>query len=376
MQSESGRRRLLYIVPGTRTFAGIERVVDEIAAALAQTYDTEFEVDVLYTSRFENHEIGERPYHVIRTAPTSRRALFRTVRSVVRRKQYDLVVVPQIEATTMFWIACFGLQSKFVLHLHGNPRRERSHIKARILFRLMNTVVLPHLAGVFGTSPRQLASFKLMFPSYLPHFWVPNPVRRFEAAPSVTAQSDSGHVTFVSVGRFAYQKGQDLLLAAFAKFYEQRRDVKLRVVGYGSEEAGLRRQIDELGLNAAVSIEHYPENPEVPLANSDVFICTSRWEGWSLAICEALRFGLPVISTDCEFGPSDILTDKRLGRLVPDGEVSEVVDGLVQAMLYYYENLSSERELAEFRRSYIERFSVDQVVHVHAAALSQLARVA
>jgi glycosyltransferase involved in cell wall biosynthesis len=367
------RLKILYVVPGTKTFAGIERVVDEVASELAAKHAARFDVDVLYLSEFENHVFGERPYNRIQTEPKGRAELLRTARQIVSRAEYDLIVVPQIEPTVIFWLACVGLRRKFVVHLHGNPRRERSHVKAKILFELMRTLVLPRLAGVFGTSPRQLEAFKKMFPSRVPHVWVPNPVRSFDDA-NLESSSERASINFVSVGRFAYQKGQDLLLAAFAELYKLRKSARLRIVGYGAEEADLRSSIARLGLDEVVSIEHYPDSPQRPLATSDVYVCTSRWEGWSLAICEALRFGLPVISTDCEFGPSDILTDRRLGRLVPLSETTEAIDGLVEAMVYYCDHLNDERNDAEYRKRYIDRFSVDQVAQVHAAALVSMVR--
>lgn len=367
--SGQGRLKILYVVPGTRMYAGIERVVDEVCSELAVKYSAQFDVDVLFTTKFQDYEVGDRPYHKIQTTPRNRTELLRTIRTVISQTHYDLIVVPQIEVTVIYWAASLGLAPKFVLHLHGNPERERSHIKAKILFAVMKRLVLPRLAGVFGTSPRQLESFKAMFPSKVPHVWVPNPVRRF-ATSNANSSRENHLVKFVSVARFTYQKGQDLLISAFAKLYQLRQNARLRLVGYGADEAEHKRVIESLGLSDVLTIEYFPHDPQVPLQTSDVYVCSSRWEGWSIAICEALRFGLPVVSTDCEFGPSDILTDGRLGRLVPVSETNETVDALVEAMLYYCDNLNSERKEAEFRKSYVERFSIDQVAQVHATAIS------
>lgn len=365
----SGQRlKVLYVQPATKFYAGIERVVDEIGAELASRYGGTLDIDVVYLSRFKNYEIRDRPYTYIQMETEGRWDLICNLRKAIGAKPYDLVVVPQIEPTVIAWFSCLGLGRTFAMHLHGNPKLEKSHLKAKVLFAIMRTVVLGRLGGVFGTSPKQLESFKEMFPSDVPHFWTPNPVRRFdmEEAPAVR---DEGVVTFVKVGRFAYQKGQDILIDAFAKLHEQRKNVRLKIVGYGAGEADLRAQIARLGLQDVVAIEHHPNNPQVPLSQSDVYVSTARWEGWSLAICEALRFGLPVVSTDCEFGPSDILIDGRLGRLVP----LPGGDALVEAMLHYCDNIEAERAHAEYRKDYIDRFSSDQVVRVHAEALSSSA---
>lgn len=360
--------KILYIVPPTKTYAGIERVIDEICDVLASTYRDQLSIDVLYTSRFPDHPIENRAYNIIQTETKSRRSLLTTIRRVVSGKKYHLVVVPQVEATVVSWVASLGLGRKFVTYLHGNPNLEMRSGRARFLFGLMKTIVLHRLAGVFGIAPKQIASFKANFPSKTPHYWVPNPVRKFEAVES--PQRDSAVVTYVNVGRFSYQKGQDILLSAFAKLRALRPNVRLKVVGYGAEEADIRASIARLDLQDHVAIEHYPDNPRPALIASDVYVSTSRWEGWSLAICEALRFGLPVVSTDCDFGPSDILTDTRLGRLVPTGDE----DALVNAMLTYHDNLRAEQQHAAYRRTFIERFNVETVVHMHAQALTAAAK--
>jgi glycosyltransferase involved in cell wall biosynthesis len=356
--------KVLYIQPGTTSFAGIERVIDVVCTELAERHQSEFDVSVLYTSIHKNYPVEARKYNAIRRVAKSRRMLISTYRDVISSDRYDLIIVPQVEPTVICWFACLGLHQKFVMHLHGNPSLEKSHVKAKILFFLMEKLVLRHLAYVFGTSPRQLEAFSTMFESNVPRFWVPNPVRRFSDLAEKPSDG-TRPITFVNVGRFSYQKGQDILINAFAKLYEQRTNVQLKLVGHGTDEPALREQVHRLGLREIVSIEYHPDNPQVALAASDVYVSTSRWEGWSLAICEALRFGLPVISTDCDFGPSDILVDRRLGMLVPLTKEED----LVCAMKHYCDNIALEREHSEYRKTSIDRYSAEIVVPLHASAL-------
>ena len=361
--------RILYVVPATPSFAGIERVTDSICEALASRYETQLHICVLFMTAFPQIVDAQRSYEKIISVPNGRLDMLRRVRKTVSRG-FDLVIVPQVEATALFWVYCFGIDRNFIMHLHGNPRREISSWRARVLFQLMRLVVLPRLKRIFGTSPRQLEAFHADYPSAIKHVWVPNPVRRFDRPPF--APRDGGHpLRFVSVGRFAYQKGYDLLLHAFAAFRNRRTDARLSLVGYGEEEPVLRELIQQLDLKQDVSIEFHPDSPAIPLSQGDVYLSGARWEGWSLAICEALRFGLPVVAFDCEFGPSDILVDDRLGRLVAPGDIEQ----FVEAMVYYYDNIVEERRHAGFRADYIDQFSLDRVVHVHAHALMEAAGI-
>jgi glycosyltransferase involved in cell wall biosynthesis len=356
--------KVLYIQQNTRSFAGVEHVVDTICSELARRYQGRIEVDVLYTSTHQSRPAEKPAYHEITCLTHGRLDLLRACRDVVKSKDYALVVVPQIEPAAIVMLACLGIPRKFAVYLHGNPHREQSHWKARILFFLMRNYFLRNVTGIFGTSPKQLESFRIMFNSQVQQTWLPNPVRRFELDDRKVG-GPSGEVTFVNVGRFAYQKGQDILLAAFAEVSRLRSNVRLKLVGYGADEVKLREQVALLKLEDLVSFEHLPDSPLPALATSDIFVSTSRWEGWSLAICEALRCGLPVISTDCEFGPSDILIDRRLGQLVAVDDR----DALVAAMLHYADHLEEERSHFEYRKDYVSRFDVERVVDVHASAL-------
>jgi glycosyltransferase involved in cell wall biosynthesis len=360
-------RKILYVLPATKSFAGIERVTHEICSTLTEEYADLFEIDVLYTSAYAGAPTSCN-YNRIEESVRNGGDFGRILRRVARRGRYDLIVVPQIEATVMAWFACLGLRQRLILCLHGNYKHEATHLKSRIMFALMRRVVVHRLAAVFGVSPAQLNSFHDEFGGKAPHYWAPNPVRRFPLP--VERSTEAGCITFVKVARFSHQKGQDILLRAFAKLHAVRGDARLVLVGYGAEETGLRRSIAALGLEGAARIAHHPQDPQAALSAADVYVSASRWEGWSLAICEALRFGLPVVATDCEFGPRDILTDERLGRLTRPMDEQALAD----AMLHYCDTLEEARRDAAYRMSYVEKFNAETVVHAHAAALIAAAR--
>lgn len=353
---------ILYIVPPTGIYAGIERVVDEVCSELARTYGEEFRVTVLYLGALKNFPEGARPYNLIVANAKGKLAILQTVRKAVSGGKYRLVVVPQVEPTVLYWLSTLGLKQTFVLYLHGNPKIESRYPKARPLFWLMRWIVGARLGAVFGVSPKQLEYFSTTIPRHPAHYWVPNPVRAFD---NTRLENDPAVINFINVGRLCEQKGQDLLLRAFAKVVAARPNARLSLVGYGDDENAVRAQITRLGLESVSHIENYPSDPSPALAKADIYVSSSRWEGWSLAICEALRFGLPVISTDCEYGPSDILTDERLGRLVP----SDDEHALAQTMISYLDDIAAQRQFADFRKSYINRFDIHAVVHEHANAL-------
>ena len=165
---------------------------------------------------------------------------------------------------------------------------------------------------------------------HAPVHFVPNPVRALEGATS--RSSPEGRFRFLSVGRLSHQKGQDLLLEAVALARPHLPPVELTLVGSGPEEDRLRRLTQQLGLEDIVRFEGYVSDPAPWFRSADCFVLTSRWEGFGVVLVEALQFGLPLLAVDCDFGPADVITDPRLGDLVPAGDIEALADGLRRAV--------------------------------------------
>ena len=119
----------------------------------------------------------------------------------------------------------------------------------------------------------------------------------------------------LSGGRHEPQKGFDTLLDAFARL--DRDDVRLVLFGKGPETEALQRQTAELGISDRVSFPGFVDNPYSYMSAADVFVLSSVYEGFGLVLIEAMACGCPVVSTDCESGPDEILMEGDCGLLVP-----------------------------------------------------------
>ncbi|KOG85142.1 glycosyltransferase family 4 protein [Streptomyces varsoviensis] len=154
---------------------------------------------------------------------------------------------------------------------------------------------------------------------------VPNSV----PAPAV-APADGTGKWVVAAGRLAPAKRYDLLIRAFEKVVAQRPDWRLRIYGAGAERAKLRAQIDKRGLYNHVFLMG-PANPLDPeWVKGSVAAVTSSLESFGMTIVEAMRCGLPVVSTDCPHGPGEIIDSGVDGLLVPTGKVDAIADGLLR----------------------------------------------
>ncbi|WP_445146213.1 glycosyltransferase [Dyella sp. Tek66A03] len=120
----------------------------------------------------------------------------------------------------------------------------------------------------------------------------------------------------VSLGRLAEQKDHPTLLHAYAAS-ALRASHRLVIVGGGDWHGRLKHLADELGLADRVLFTGAMDNPYRVLADAELHVLSSRWEGYPNVLLEALALGVPVVSTDCPHGPREILNDGRHGRLVP-----------------------------------------------------------
>ena len=142
--------------------------------------------------------------------------------------------------------------------------------------------------------------------------------------------SDLSAKRIVSIGRYAYEKGNDLLLKAWTKVERTCSDWTLDVYGMG-EQAPYRRLMKELGIDENRCHLHGSLTAvEQAYLGSSVFALPSRFEGFGLVIIEALSCGLPVVAFDCENGPRNILTDGKDGFLIPPFDVDAYAEKIVK----------------------------------------------
>ncbi|MGV9423190.1 glycosyltransferase family 4 protein [Streptomyces sp. NPDC003656] len=136
----------------------------------------------------------------------------------------------------------------------------------------------------------------------------------------VLPPADGRAKLIVAAGRLVPVKGYDLLVRAFAKVAAEHPDWRLRVYGIGEERDRLRDLVHELGLSNNVHLMGATAPMEGEWVKASIGAASSVFEPFGMTIVEAMRCGLPVVSTDCRYGPGEIIQDGVDGRLVPPGD--------------------------------------------------------
>jgi GalNAc-alpha-(1->4)-GalNAc-alpha-(1->3)-diNAcBac-PP-undecaprenol alpha-1,4-N-acetyl-D-galactosaminyltransferase len=190
---------------------------------------------------------------------------------------------------------------------------------------------------------------------------IPNPV-----LPAPAYRDSKGvNKSLISVGRLDHQKGFDLLLRAFASVRDRHGEWSLTILGEGPKRRELESLKNELGLNECVFLPGRVEDVYQRLAQADLFVMSSRYEGFPNALCEALSCGLPSISTDCPSGPREIINDGINGLLVANEDVA----ALAEAMDRLMESEVERNLLAKRAPEVTIRFGIEKVMEVWTDAL-------
>lgn len=165
------------------------------------------------------------------------------------------------------------------------------------------------------------------------------------SADHVTKKEDSV-VNFVTVGRLENQKGYDRLIDAFSLVEQEGYDFKLEIIGEGSQFENLKHKIEAYKLQDKILLMGYLDNPYQYVSESDVFVCSSRAEGYSLVIAEAMILGVPILTTNCS-GPNELVNYGKYGIMV-ENTTQGIYKGIIQildnpSILQKYAKLALEK---------------------------------
>jgi GalNAc-alpha-(1->4)-GalNAc-alpha-(1->3)-diNAcBac-PP-undecaprenol alpha-1,4-N-acetyl-D-galactosaminyltransferase len=200
---------------------------------------------------------------------------------------------------------------------------------------------------------------------------IPNPVETPLNGTDRAFRPASAGRTIVAMGRLTRQKGFDLLLRAFGQCAVKHHGWSLIILGEGDKRPCLETLIVELGLKDRVSMPGRVQNPAPILHEADLFVMSSRYEGFPNALLEAMASGLPVISTDCPCGPREIIRDGVDGVLVPPNNA----DALASAMDRLMEDREERERLGARAVDVTERFGVERVMGMWDQLLTDTCRM-
>jgi len=199
---------------------------------------------------------------------------------------------------------------------------------------------------------------------------IPNPVSTsLRANGSVdgtsTVLADDGMRHVVAMGRLESVKGFDLLLRAFAACRDRRPGWSLTILGEGRERQRLEALAEHLGVASHVRLPGTVGDPATVLRRADLFVLSSRYEGFPNALLEAMALGLAVVATNCA---GRIVRDDVDGLLVRSDDAA----ALAKAMAALMDDEPRRRRLGARAEEVVERFDVHQIMAIWARVIDHI----
>lgn len=361
------RRNICFLTGTLNVMAGAERMTATVANALA-----EFGHDVTILSLFDAGSCF--PLHpdihheaLFEQRPSFKRAYLATVagiRRLCRDRNIDVLV--QVDTMLALFVlpATIGLGMQHIAweHCHFDEdlgkaaRRGARRLAARWCDQVVVLTERDRQRWIEALRPR---SEVVCIPNPLPF---PMP-----ASPAPRADRQ-----VLAMGRLVAAKGFDVLLRAWGKVVVQAPEWKLVIHGEGEERDALAALVDQLGLGNTVSMPGISHDAALAYARASVFCLSSRYEGFGLVLIEAMAFGLPLVSTDCETGPRELLTPGQDALVVPTDDA----DALADALLRVIRQPEEASRLGAAARQKAEAFALERIARRWDALVSVSAEAA
>lgn len=236
----------------------------------------------------------------------------KSVRSYIKKEKPDVIVSFAARINVLVLLAAIGTKTKVIVSERNDPWHDGRGLATRFMVRLL----YPFAAKIVLQTKRSVAYFSKAIAKKC--IVIPNPISvKCEASPVKRKK-------IVAVGRLAKQKNHEMLIRAFSSLPQEYNDYSLFIYGDGPLLEYLSSLAKSLGVENRVFFPGNVLNIHEQIADAELFVLSSDYEGLSNALLEAMMMGLPCISTNCA-GAEEFIENERNGFIVSVGNKMELV---------------------------------------------------
>ncbi len=340
-------RKKIALIIYSLGMGGAEKVVSDLSFQFARQHDVTL---ILFdTSRMHYPYAGElidincpskegflpRAFNFLTRA--------RILANIFRQRQFDTIIGVMEHASFPAILA----SKKTIAANHCNPARNFSRFDW-----LFAKWLYPRAKKVIAVSKEGMRIFQeTVGLKNLGYLYNPVNLKRIHALAQEHPAIQLRDKYIVAAGRLSPEKDFANLIQAYAQS-QTRYTHQLLILGEGSERTALEQQVKQLGLGQQVRLPGFMPNPYPYIAGAECLVLSSQHEGFPVILIEALGLGKPVIATDCETGPREIICQGENGLLVPVADAAALASALDQVCL------------DEALRSYFQQHAAHSVAHL------------
>lgn len=343
-------KKIAFVLNGING-GGIDRVVTTFANELARQGKYEVYLVLLHKrAHFFNvaPEVKIIENEVLRTKTskwTYTLSTMRFIRKTFKQIRPDRIISNGEWLNSFVYLSALGLNYPVYFADHSNPER-----KGQSPFPLLDKIVYPRVKGVLVLSEAARRKIQNSF-GQKNAFIIDNPVS-FPVARIVEKEN-----VVISMGRLSPEKGQDVLIRAFALIQG---NWKLHLLGDGQIRPELEKLVTELKLQDKVVFLGLQKDIAFHLSRAKIYVMPSHTENFPMALIEAMAVGLPCVATDCMpwRGDDDFITNGENGIKVPVGCHEQLASGITQLI----EDTDLRYKLATKALEIKDRYNLENIV--------------
>lgn len=366
--------KLAYIVNKINGTSGIQRMVTFQINYFVKKY--RFNVDLILLNQDEEEEKNfykvdsTISFHFLKTPSKSIKRYYTLVRSVnktLRNINPNIVVVCESDIFSLYLPKIISGNYKMVYQRHDikglNLNTAQTSVKTIIYYHLKRRLL--------AKAGRHFDKFVLLSEAHREDW---NGISNIEVISNpiiIDTKGDQAKLEnkqVLAVGRHDPIKGFDMLLRCWKKIVKNHPDWKLIIVGKRTHSINLKNLAQKLSITDSVVFRGHTKDMSKVYLESSIFICSSRIEAFPLVILEAMSFGVPVVSFDCDYGPREIISNSIDGILVPQNNINVLAD----STCHLIKNSHIRKEMGEMASKNIKRYSVDKIMNQWKALFEEL----
>ena len=352
--------KIAYIVNRVDGPGGLERVLSIKASMLAEKYNHEVHFITLNQQEDTNffYEFSSKiKYHNI-SAPNNPllriRKYVQGIKKWVSELQPDVIAVCD-DGLKGFFVP-FILDKKYPIIYERHVSKNVEKQGKRSLIKKIKTSITFKLMEIGG---KEFDKFIVLTKGNLEEWKlnnlkvIPNPLSFYPETPS-TLQNKK----VIAVGKQCFQKGYDRLLPAWKNVVSKHPDWKLEIYGTIDEKQGLSKLASDLNIEDNVFFYPPIKNIGDKYQQASIYTMSSRYEGFGMVLTEAMAYGVPCISFDCPYGPSDIISDGEDGFIISNGNIEE----LSHKINHLIEHSDKRIEMGSKARVAVQRYLPEKIL--------------